>query len=371
MRSMRSWIMQAMAGWVLVLAGASAGLAQAPPPGSYQRTCKDLEVRYSVLVATCQDSSGNWQFASLRDFASCRGDIGNQNGELVCLPGSRRRRDQRTGLPTGSYTQTCQDVRMNGDDLEARCQAANGQWKQTILPNAARCHGEVVNDDGALRCSFSEAGYGSAYNSYSESCRDIHQSGDSLQATCRRNNGDWHDTSLSGVSGCSGQIVNDDGNLRCVSGYAAPGQPGYPTSDVAYSTGYQDGLKEGGEDLRTSHSFRPHEHAAWQDADHNLSTVHMDAQQYKDRYRQGYEQGYQEGYGQSGAQADVAYNTGYQDGLKEGAEDRRTGHSYRPHEHAAWQDADHNLSTVHMDKQDYKNRYRQGYEQGYQQGYGR
>ncbi|HUK86938.1 MAG TPA: hypothetical protein VLT85_04680 [Terriglobales bacterium] len=160
------------------------------------------------------------------------------------------------------------------------------------------------------------------------------------------------------------------------------GQPGYQGSDVAYNTGYQDGLNEGTQDLRTGHSYRPTEHAAWQDADHNLSTVHADKQDYKNRYRQGYEAGYQQGYGQPGSgqqgyggpggQAyQVAYNTGYQDGLREGAEDRRTGHSYRPHEHAAWKDADHNLSTVHVDSQEYKNRYRQGYERGYQQGYGR
>ena len=67
----------------------------------------------------------------------------------------------------------------------------------------------------------------------------------------------------------------------------------------------------------------------------------------------------------------VAYDTGYQDGLYEGSKDRGTGHSYRPYEHAAWKDADHNLSTVRADKQDYKNIYRQGYERGYQQGCGR
>jgi hypothetical protein len=52
-----------------------------------------------------------------------------------------------------------------------------------------------------------------------------------------------------------------------------------------------------------------------------------------------------------------------------GQNDRRTGHSFRPHEHAAYKDADHGQSISGIDKQTYKNSYRQGYEAGYQRGY--
>ncbi len=150
-------------------------------------------------------------------------------------------------------------------------------------------------------------------------------------------------------------------------------QRGYDYRDVAYDTGYRDGVNEGAKDRRSGHSYRPSEHSSWQDADHNLSTVHANPQDYKSRYRQGYERGYQEGYGYDspGNQAyNSAYNFGYQDGLNDGAKDRRGGHSFRPHEHSDWQDADHGLSTAGINAQDYKNQYRQGYERGYREGYG-
>ncbi|MFB3815031.1 MAG: hypothetical protein ACE14L_13060 [Terriglobales bacterium] len=83
---------------------------------------------------------------------------------------------------------------------------------------------------------------------------------------------------------------------------------------------------------------------------------------YPDDRRRGGSWGYNQGY-------QHAYNTGYQDGLLLGQNDRRTGHSYRPTEHAAYKDADHNYSLVGGDKQTYKNEYRNGYNRGYQAGY--
>ena len=56
------------------------------------------------------------------------------------------------GLPGGSYTQSCQDVHAHGDDLEARCPTANGDWKNTKLDDYNKCRGEIVNDNGKLRC---------------------------------------------------------------------------------------------------------------------------------------------------------------------------------------------------------------------------
>ena len=308
---MPRFMMGVLGGLLLVLVGGSASLAQSAPPGSYQQTCRSIQVRNDVLTASCEDTSGN--------------------------------------------------------------------WRNTPLYNFGRCRGDIANDDGNLRCSHRDSGTSSYTSSYAQTCRDVRRSGNRIEATCQKKNGEWRQTSMDDVSRCSGQIVNDDGNLLCSYGdYGAPGsQPGYQGSDVAYDTGYQDGLREGAEDQRTGHSNRPHEHAAWKDADHNLSTVNTNPQDYKNRYREGYERGYRDGYGQQGygpqgyQSSDVAYDTGYQDGQREGAEDRRTGHSFRPHEHAAWQDADHNLSTVHTDPQEYKNRYRQGYERGYQEGYGR
>src|ERR1041385_4684702 len=69
---------------MFVLVGASAGLAQSAPPGSYQQTCSDIGVRGDVLTAKCKDIDGNWQNAQMRDIRYCNGDISNDNGALRC-----------------------------------------------------------------------------------------------------------------------------------------------------------------------------------------------------------------------------------------------------------------------------------------------
>jgi len=68
-------------------------------------------------------------------------------------------------------------------------------------------------------------------------------------------------------------------------------------NDVAYRTGYQDGLNEGRKDRSGGHSFRPHSHdETYGNADHNYSTVGGDRTAYKQRYRQAFDQGYNKGY---------------------------------------------------------------------------
>ena len=68
-------------------------------------------------------------------------------------------------------------------------------------------------------------------------------------------------------------------------------------NDVAYRTGYQDGLNEGRKDRSGGHSFRPHSHdETYGNADHNYSTVGGDRNAYKQRYRQAFDQGYNKGY---------------------------------------------------------------------------
>src|SRR5262249_57252046 len=56
-------------------------------------------------------------------------------------------------LPSGSYQQTCTDINVvNGSTLAARCQDTNGNWQSTRLTNIQDCTGEIVNDNGSLRC---------------------------------------------------------------------------------------------------------------------------------------------------------------------------------------------------------------------------
>jgi len=233
----------AMGTLMFLILGASAGLAQSAPSGSYQQTCKDIGVRGDVLTARCQDTSGHWQNAQMRGISYCNGDILNDNGALRCntsaggYPGGYQGGYNggyynQGGIPGGSYSQTCQDVRIRGNDLEARCQTVNGDWRTTRLSRFDRCGGDITNDDGYLRCTGSGYGYGrgrgddddydrgyaggyQGNNSYTQTCRDVRREGDTLEAVCQSRDGDWHRTTLNDYRDCRGQIVNDGGNLRC------------------------------------------------------------------------------------------------------------------------------------------------------------
>jgi hypothetical protein len=62
--------------------------------------------------------------------------------------------------------------------------------------------------------------------SYVESCRDIRTYGDTVSAVCRRMDGSWGRTQ---VSGCRGGIANMNGHLTCGGreGYGSSYGPGY------------------------------------------------------------------------------------------------------------------------------------------------
>jgi len=223
---------------MLVLIGASAGLAQSAPAGPYQQTCRDIGVRGDVLTARCQDTGGNWRNTQMRDISYCNGDISNENGALRCNSSAGAYQGgynggyyNQGGIPGGSYSQTCQDARIQGNDLEARCQTTNGDWRITRLSSFDRCGGDIANDNGRLTCAGSGYGYGGRRddddydrgsgggyqggNSYTQTCRDVRRQGDTLEAVCQSRDGDWHRTTLNDYRDCHGQIVNDGGNLRC------------------------------------------------------------------------------------------------------------------------------------------------------------
>ena len=157
--------------------GGVAITCQAQPGGSYRQTCRDVSVRGDTLRATCQDQGGNWRNTELRDYDRCRGEIQNLNGNLSCTGGNGpgnygdrdhdrdydhdrdrdhdrdhdRDRDRYNG-PPGSYSQTCQNIQVNGNTLNASCQKKNGKWKNTSLHNFRGCR-DIENDNGKLRCS--------------------------------------------------------------------------------------------------------------------------------------------------------------------------------------------------------------------------
>ncbi|HKF21989.1 MAG TPA: CVNH domain-containing protein [Candidatus Angelobacter sp.] len=68
--------------------------------------------------------------------------------------GGRSTQWQGSGLPYGDYQQTCRNIHNDGRRLDATCQKRDGNWRNTSL-NYRSCQGAIVNDDGRLRCSSS------------------------------------------------------------------------------------------------------------------------------------------------------------------------------------------------------------------------
>jgi CVNH domain len=72
----------------LALAGlAGSAYAQALPPGSYQQSCRDFRMRGSTLTALCRRANGRGEQLTGLNVSRCVGDIGNNNGNLVCNGG--------------------------------------------------------------------------------------------------------------------------------------------------------------------------------------------------------------------------------------------------------------------------------------------
>jgi hypothetical protein len=70
-----------------VLSGLGAGLgvptAAFAQAGSFQGSCRNVKSSNGMLTAECADTGGNYRFSSI-PYTQCRGDIGNNNGMLVC-----------------------------------------------------------------------------------------------------------------------------------------------------------------------------------------------------------------------------------------------------------------------------------------------
>jgi len=163
----------------------------------------------------------------------------------------------------------------------------------------------------------------------------------------------------------------------------------------ANHTAYQDGLRQGRFDAGHRLSSRPYE-SRWRsyddrraysagyirgyrdvsdggyyDRDHDRD---RDRDNNRDRDRDNYRDGDRDrnhdGYGRgSNYYRDMAKQTGYQDGQRDGANDKRTGHSFRPTQMDNYKNADRGFRDDMGDKDLYKLGYREGYSSGYKNGW--
>jgi hypothetical protein len=115
---------------------------------------------------------------------------------------------------------------MNGDTLSASCQKVDGGWHNSSLDYRSCRGGQVINENGNLRCG--EAGEGGwrggerggsqgglPPGDYKRTCQNMYMQGNTLYANCQKVNGGWNGTSLKDVGQCRTRIINNDGNLHC------------------------------------------------------------------------------------------------------------------------------------------------------------
>jgi hypothetical protein len=138
---------------------------------------------------------------------------GDRNGGDRGGDGNHDRDRDRGPAPSGSYSQTCRDVQTSGYLLRARCQNSDGRWLDTSLDGYNQCAGEIVNDEGQLQCT-RQGGRSVPPGTYSQTCRQIYVRGDNLRAQCETRDGRWVWAQLSDWDSCR-SITNLDGQLHC------------------------------------------------------------------------------------------------------------------------------------------------------------
>ena len=121
-----------------------AGTSQAQiPGGTYMETCTNARVHNEELHARCRTMSGAMVDTSLH--LPCHGSIDNIDGRLMC------RGAPVTGVPGGSYLQSCSDARVENRVLYAHCRRRNQSMNWTSLPLPCPSH-RIDNLDGILTC---------------------------------------------------------------------------------------------------------------------------------------------------------------------------------------------------------------------------
>jgi hypothetical protein len=151
--------------------------AQAAPGGSYMQSCNSVrDTGRGQMSAQCRDTRGRYQFTTL-DYSGCQGDIGNNNGQLICnggRPGNPGRPGGGNGpgpgngggngpgpgngggwngrLPGGSWQRSCRGGEMRGSRVTAECKNERGRWIGTSI-DMRSCRSDLLgNRNGDLVC---------------------------------------------------------------------------------------------------------------------------------------------------------------------------------------------------------------------------
>lgn len=178
------------------------------PSGSYKNSCRDIRTDGNKLKAQCQKRNGVWNNTNI-NYKNCSGDIWNDNGDLACKGSG-----SGGNAPRGSYKNSCTDYYTEGNRLYASCKKKNGGWRNTSI-NYRNCNKDIWNDNGELACGGGGGGSGSLpKGSYKDSCKNIYVEGNVLEADCLNRNGKYSHTSIK-YKNCNKGVYNDRGQLRC------------------------------------------------------------------------------------------------------------------------------------------------------------
>jgi hypothetical protein len=165
----------------------------------------------------------------------------------------------------------------------------------------------------------------------------------------------------------------------------------------AYSDGYRDGARAGGDDARDGRRYEYQRHRDYRSAS-GYGRGNGGRNDEADRYRAGFVAGYRDGYysgggrgsgavrrgpapwygstpgvrrpsGYPGVSDDIGYSNGFEEGYRRGTDDGRDRDRYDPRRHGRYRDADQGYRREYGPKGVYEVSYRRGFERGYDQGY--
>ncbi len=151
-------------------ASAQRGNGGGQPGGSYIQSCSNARIDGGRLYAECRTSSRGSRVSSI-EYGRCVGDIGNNEGLLVCN-GAQGRFESNNGggnngggnngggwgggnngrLPNGSYAQSCNDTRIQNGRLYAQCLDTRRDRHSTSI-EFGLCRGDIGNNNGLLTCT--------------------------------------------------------------------------------------------------------------------------------------------------------------------------------------------------------------------------
>lgn len=166
-------------------------------------------------------------------------------------------------IPSGSYQQSCTNIRVRGDQLFARCTNAQGTAIRSSIDLDSCRNGDIVNSNGQLACNRNGNGNGNGYGngrrhrhhdrddnngnnnnggynnggynngnnggynngrygngavapgSYQSSCTNVYMNGPNLTASCTSPNGQRITSSINAAQCRGGDIANVNGRLAC------------------------------------------------------------------------------------------------------------------------------------------------------------